>query len=147
MKKRMISLLCALALILGLPGVAFAAEVNPRASYYFSCTDVRAYAKPGSKILIEIDVDATHIMQEVGASYVYIYEQQSDGSYDDVYTYTKEAYPSLIWTNSGCAYVDVTYQGTAGKKYYALVGCYAKDANGAETLYSTTYVVTAAANP
>lgn len=147
MKKRILSLLCAMLVILSLPGVAFAAEVNPRASYYFSCTDVRAYAEPGSKILIEIDVDATHTMQEVGASYVYIYERQSDGSYDVVYTYTKEAYPSLIWRNSSCAYVDVTYQGTAGKKYYALVGCYARDSSGAETRYYETYVVTAAANP
>lgn len=147
MKKRILSLLCAMLVILSLPGVAFAAEVNPRASYYFSCTDVRAYAKPGSKILVEIDVDATHTMQEVGASVVHIYEKQSDGSYDIVYTYRKAAYPSMIWTNSSCAYVDVTYQGIAGKKYYALVGCYAKDSNGAETLYFETYVVTAAANP
>ena len=147
MKKRLIFLLFALVLILGLPGVASAAEVNPRASYYFGSTDVRAYAKPGSKILIEIDVDATHTMQEVGASYVHIFEKQSDGSYDVVYTYTKEAYTSLIWKNSSCAYVDVTYQGTAGRDYYALVGCYAKDSNGSETRYYETYVVTAAANP
>jgi len=144
MKKRIASLLCAFVLILSLPAVACATESAPRASDYFGATDVRAYAEPGSKILIEIDVSATHTMQQVGASEVYIYEQQSDGGYDCVYTYTKEEYPSLIWTNSACAFVDVTYQGTAGTKYYALVGCYAKDSNGAETLFHTTYVVTAA---
>lgn len=147
MKKRIISLFCAILVIMSLPGIALAVEVTPRASDYFGYTSVRAYAKPGSKILIEIDVDATHTMQQVGASKVYIYEQQSDGSYDIVYTYTKEAYPSLIWTNSSCAYVDVTYQGVAGRKYYAYVGCYAKDSSGAETLFDATYVVTAAANP
>ena len=147
MKKRIVSLLCAVLVIMSLPGVACAAEVTPRASDYFSYTSVRAYAKTGSKIIIEMDVDANNAMLEVDASYVYIFEQQCDGSYDVVYTYTKEAYPSLIWTNSSCAYVDVTYQGTAGKDYYALVGCYAKDSNGAETRYYTTYVVTAAANP
>ena len=83
-------------------------------------------------------------MQQVGASDVYIYEQQSDGSYDNVYTYTMDDYPSLIWTNSACAYVDVNYTGTAGKSYHAIVACYAKDSNGAETRYYTTNEVTAA---
>lgn len=143
MKKRILSLLCALVMILSVPVVACAADAEPRASYYFSFTDVRAYAEDNGRILIEIDVNATHTMQEVGASYVHIYEQQSDGDYEAVYTFSKEDYPNLIWTNSTCAYVDVTYQGTIGKKYYALVGCYAKDSNGAETLYDTTRVVTA----
>jgi len=143
MKKRMLSLLCVVCVLLSMPGVACAADITPRASDYFGCTGVRAYAEGGGEILIEIDVDATHMMQEVGASDVYIYEQQSDGDYEIVYTFTKEDYPSLVETNSFFGYVDVTYQGTSGTKYYALVACYAKDKNGAESLYFTTNVVTA----
>ena len=143
MKKKILSLLCAALLILSLPGVACAADVTPRASDYFSFTDVRAYAESGGNILIEIDVEATHTMLQVGASEVYIYEQQSDGDYDVVYTYTKEAYPHLTWSNCGSACIDVNYQGTIGKNYFATVACYARDSNGAEKRYYDTNVVTA----
>ena len=143
MKKRITSLLLAMLLLLNLPTVACAAGDSSRASNYFGFTDVRAYAKSGGKILIEIDVDATHLMQEVGAAEVYIYEQQSNGDYEVVYTYTKEAYPQLIWTNQACAYVDITHQGTVGRNYFALVSCYAKDSRGNETRYYDTNVVTA----
>ena len=143
MKKRILSLLCAVMLLVSLPGVACASDLETRASAYFSYTSVRAYAQSGGKVLFEIDVDATHTMQEVGASDVYVYEQQDDGSWSNVYTFTKEAHPYLIWTNSAGAYVDATYQGTVGKNYYAVVACYAKDSNGAERLYFNTPVVTA----
>lgn len=141
MKKRFFSLFFALFLLLGLSTTTYA--INARASDYFGFTDVRAYAQSGGKILFEIDVDATHTMQEVGASEVYVYEQQSDGSWDIVYTFTKESHPSLIWTNSSCAYVDAVYQGTVGKTYFATVACYAKDSNGYECLYDDTPDVTA----
>lgn len=143
MKKRITSILCALLIIMGLPATACASEVTPRASEYFSFTDVRAYAKGNGKVLIEIDVDATDMMDEVGASVVFIYEQQSDGTYDVVYTFRKEAYPSMIVEDSFFGYVDVIYQGIPGHRYYAYVGCYAKDSNGAETLFFSTNSVVA----
>ena len=141
--KRIASLLCAILILASLPATACAAQVTPRASDYFSCTSVRAYAVGSGKILVEIDVDAAHKMDEVGAAKVYIYRQQSNGIYVIVYTYTKEAYPSLIVEDSYFGYVDVTYPGIAGCKYFARVGCYAKDSNGSEILYFNTNVVTA----
>ena len=141
MKKRLLSLFLAMLLLSGLSTVAYAS--SSRASDYFGATSVRAYAEDNGVILFEIDVDATHTMQEVGASSVYVYEQQDDGSWSNVYTFTKEAHPYLIWTNSTCAYVDAVYQGTVGKNYYAAVACYAKDSNGYERLYGNTPVVTA----
>ena len=141
MKKRFLSLLFALLLLFGLSTAAYA--VDARASDYFGYTSVRAYAKSGGKILFEIDIDATHTMQEVGASEIYVYEQQDDGSWDNVYTFTMDEHSYLIETNSMSACVDATYQGTVGKNYYAAVACYAKDSNGYECLYDDTPVVTA----
>lgn len=143
MKKRIASLLCVLLVIMGLPATACATEVMPRASEYFSFTDVRAYATGNGKVLIEIDINATHKMDEVGASVVHIYEEQANGSYKEVCKYTKAANPNLIVEDSYFAFLDVTYQGTSGKEYYAIVGCYAKDSAGSETLYFYTNVVTA----
>ena len=143
MKKRIAFLLCVLLVIMGLPATACATEVMPRASEYFSFTDVRAYATGNGKVLIEIDINATRMMDEVGASVVHIYEKQTNGTYKEVYKYTKEAYPNLIVEDSFFGYVDITYQGTSGKEYYAIVGCYAKNSTGSETLYFYTNVVTA----
>lgn len=141
--KRIASLLCAILILASLSATACAAQVTPWASDYFGCTSVRAYAVGSGKVLIEFGIDATHKMEEVGASVIHIYKQQTDGSYSVVYTYTKATYPNLIETNSYFGYGDITYQGVSGCKYYALVGCYAKDSNGSETLYFATNVVTA----
>lgn len=143
MTKRMLSLLCALVLVVSLPTAACASEVTPRASDYFSCTGVCAVAIGGGKILIEIDVDATHMMDEVGASYVIIYRELSYGSYQKVYTFSKDTTSGMIIEDSFFGYVDVTYQGVPGERYYAMVGCYAKDGSGSETLFFNTNIVTA----
>lgn len=141
MKKRLLSLFLAMLLLSGLSTVAYAS--SSRASDYFGATSVRAYAENNGVILFEIDVEATHTMQEVGASEVYVYEQQSDGDWEIVYTFRKTSHSSLIWQNSPCAYVDARYQGTIGKKYFATVACYAKDSDGSEKLMFDTPVVTA----
>ena len=141
MKKRFLALLFALLMLFSLSTAICAS--NARASAYFSATDVRAYAKSGGKILFEVDINATHTMQEVGASEIYVYEQQADGSWDNVYTFNMDDHPYLIETNSIGACVDATYQGTVGKNYYALVACYARDSSGYECLYFETSVVTA----
>ena len=141
MKKRLLSLILALLLLAGLPTMVCASV--SRASDYFSATGVLAFAEANGVILFEIDVEATHTMQEVGASEVYVYEQQSDGDWEIVYTFRKTSHSSLIWQNSPCAYVDARYQGTIGKKYFATVACYAKDSDGSEKLMFDTPVVTA----
>lgn len=143
MKKKLLAILCALVLIMGLPATACASDIVPRASDYFSCTSVRAYATGNGKVLVEVGVDATHMMDEVGASYVIIYKELSYGSYEKVYTFSKDTTSGMIVENSFFGYVDVTYQGVPGERYYAMVGCYAKDSNGSETLFFNTNIVTA----
>lgn len=143
MKKRLLSLLCAVILLVSLSTAAYASNAGARASAYFGATSVRAYAKSGGKILFEIDINATHTMQEVGASEIYVYEQQDDGSWDNVYTFTMDEHSYLIETNSIGACVDATYQGTVGKSYFATVACYARDSEGAEWIYDDTPDVTA----
>ena len=78
-------------------------------------------------------------MQELGAEKIYIWEQQSDGSYENEKTYTS----GLIDKNTAAAYRMITYSGTPGVKYYATVVLYAKDSSGSEKLYSSTNVITA----
>lgn len=143
MKKRFLALFCSVSVLLCLTTAAWAANPGARASAYFGATSVRAYAQSGGKILFETDINATHTMQEVGVSEIAVFEKQSDGTWDEVYLFTKEEHPYLIETNSIGACIDATYQGTVGKDYYALVACYAKDSDGYEKLYGETPTVTA----
>lgn len=143
MKKRLLALLFAAAVLFSLSTTVWATNPGARASDYFSYTSVRAYAQSGGKILFETDIDATHTMQEVGVSELYVYEKQSDGTWDEIYIFTMDEHPYLIETNSIGACIDATYQGTVGKQYYALVACYARDSEGAEWLYDETPTVTA----
>lgn len=138
MKKKTIAIFFAVLLITSISGFAAA-----RASEYFSCTAVYATALDDGEILIEYDIDPTHTMLECGAKIVYIYEQQSNGKYEVVCTYRMEDYPDMIQHDTIIGDGEVTYQGTPGRKYYALVGLYAKDSYGSETIYFETYVVTA----
>ena len=141
MKKQFVSLLFVVLMLFGLSTSAYA--LDARASDYFGYTSVRAYAKSGGKILFEVDINATHTMQEVGASEIYVYEQQDNGRWVNVYTFEMDDHPYLIETNTAGAFVDATYQGTVGKNYFATVACYARDSSGAEVLMFDTNDVTA----
>ena len=138
MKKRVPVLIFIVILLVSISTTALA-----RASEYFGCTAVYATALDDGEVLIEYDIDPTHTMLECGAKIVYIYEQQSNGKYEVVCTYRMEDYPDMIQHNTIIGDGEVTYQGTPGCKYYALVGLYAKDSYGSETIYFETHVVTA----
>ena len=138
MKKRIVAIIFALILLVNISGFAFA-----RASEYFGYTAVYAFAKDDGEILIEYDIDPTHRMLECGAKIVYIFEEQSDGDFEVVFSYHMDDYPEMIQHNTIIGDGEVTYQGTPGLQYYALVGVYAKDSSGSETIYFYTNVVTA----
>ena len=138
MRKRIIALVSILLLMVSLTSFASA-----RASEYFSYTSVYATALADGEILVEYDIDPTHKMLECGARVIWIYEEQSNGKFEDVFTYRMDDYPEMIQHNSIIGDGEVTYQGTPGLQYYALVGVYAKDASGSETMYFYTNVVTA----
>ena len=138
MKKKIAVLAFAILLATNISGFASA-----RASEYFGYTAVYAFALDDGEILIEYDIDPTHTMLECGARVIWIYEGQNNSGYEIVRTYRMEDYPDMIQYDSIIGDGEVTYPGTPGKDYYALVGLYAKDQYGSETIYFETRVVTA----
>lgn len=114
---------------------------SARASEYFHRTYVTATHVGGGTLSIMIDLAATGTMQEVGAKEVIVYEKKSNGSYDPVYTFTREAYPSLISHNRLSHVSYVTYYGNTGRTYYVSVAFYAKNANGSQTLWGSSSAV------
>lgn len=139
--KKFLGMILALSIVCALAVPAFAA--TPRASDYFALTEAWATPTGGGSFIVEFDINATDIMKELGAKEITIWEKQDDGSYEEVKTFTRYNTSGLIDTNVAVAYGKVTYQGTAGTKYYATVALYAKNASGSETLYHETRVITA----
>lgn len=139
--KRFFCSVSLLLLMIGMIPTANAAIT--RASDYFAYTDVLAAPTSDGEFLVEFDINATKIMEEVGAEEILIYEQQSSGKYEVVKTFTRYNTTGLIDTNESCAYGKVYYQGTPGVKYFATVALYAKDSDGSETKYRDTRVITA----
>ena len=123
--------------------VSTANAVTPRVSDYFDSIIVDAVAVGHGNVEVQIDIIATDSMKEVGATKVVIYEQTSSGRYSAVKTYTRYNTPSLIVVNSKTAYVDVTYSGKSGTKYYAVVDVFAKNSSASETLTYSSNVITA----
>lgn len=123
--------------------ISSGSAIETRASDYFAATGVWATATGGGKFVVEFDINATDIMDEVGATKIVIKERQSDGSYDIVKTFTRYNTSGLIEKNSSCAYGKVSYTGTPGTKYYATAKLYAKDSNGSETMYQGSNTITA----
>lgn len=133
-KKKLISLsLCIIILVFNL-----ALPASARASAYFTYTNVYADDIGNGTISIKVHVLGTGTMQEIGATQVIVYEEQSNGSYKAVRTYTQSNYPSLISYNRASHISYVTHYGTPGKSYYAVCAFYAKNATGSQTKWSTS---------
>ena len=139
MKQKISRLSAFLLALIALFNMALSAGAVVRASDYFAVTEVWATSRGNGKFIVEFDIGAKRTMQELGAEKIYIWEQQSDGSYENVKTYTS----GLIDKNTAAAYRMITYSGTPGVKYYATVVLYAKDSSCSEKLYSSTNVITA----
>ncbi len=144
MKRKAICALSTLLFLVSLFSVAVPEGFAlANASDYFSVTDVWATAQSGGKVRIDFDINATHQMLEVGAKAIYICEQQSNGKYTIVETYTSDDRPDFINTKSAFGDGYVVYPGTPGVNYYAILELYARDSEGSETLAFSTKVVTA----
>lgn len=124
-----------------LVGTALAAE---QSSLYLS--RYRAWLTPesGGVIDVTIEVQAVDYMDDVGALYVEIWESQDGGAnWDCVTTYYNSMYPELLVQNDVLYYdTPISYEGTAGYKYYAQVCVYAGDSTGSDSrVYVTPTVV------
>lgn len=143
--KRLVSGLLALMLLSSTCFAAVELEYNVRASEYFSSTAVWCKAQGNGKITVNYDIDATKIMDKLGVLYVTIFEQKANSTtWREVKTYDWDNVSSgLTESNTSTTEGTLWYQGVAGAKYYAEVGCYAKLGSGSSVLPQTTRTITA----
>ncbi len=135
-KRRYLAILLCLVL-----AFCMVIPASARASEYFHRTYVKATHVGGGTLSIMVDLAATGTMQEVGATEVVVYEKNSSGIFEPVYTFTREAYPSLVTYNRLSYITYVTYYGEPGKSYYVSAAFYAKNASGSQIKWGDSSVV------
>lgn len=111
---------------------AFAAET--RASEYFDNYTAYVTKLSGGSIKISFNVVGMDTMSMLGASVIKVY----DSNDKLVKTFTYTAYPEMMGSNVMKYSNSVTYSGTAGESYYAVVTFFAKNSSGYEYTYYTT---------
>ncbi|MPM05588.1 hypothetical protein SDC9_51878 [bioreactor metagenome] len=107
-------------------------------SYYSATAD----ADTGSKIVISFDVDATRIMNLVGASYIVV-QEKSNGVWKGVASYFGSTDNGMLDSNTSTYDGSINYTGTSGRQYRALVTVYAGNDTGEDSRTVTTNTVTA----
>lgn len=141
--KHCISLFLLCLLVCSMMVSAFGTET--KGSAYFSAHSVDATPIGNGKIAFEFDILATHTMTELGATFIKVYRENSDGTETLMRTYNQSNTSGLYTTNSNNKYGRVDYTGTVGNKYYAVICMYCENASGRELKTRDTYVVTCVA--
>ena len=137
--KRGIALMLLCLLLCSLMLTAYGAT---QGSTYFSAHSVSATPIGNGKIAFAFDVIATHTMTELGASYIKVYRENSNGTQTLMRTYDQSNTSGLYTTNDNDWGNYVTYTGVVGSKYFAVISLYCENAAGRETKARSTSVVT-----
>lgn len=118
---------------------------SARSSNYLDAYGVVLTPQSGGKIAITVDVDGVRGMTQIGATTVYLYESTNGTDFTRIKTYDYEKYPIMM--GSGLHFLEdiATYNGVAGRYYYAIGYCYAGDETGHDEKPYTTSVVRAKA--
>lgn len=144
--KRFTSLICALLVCAGITITAGAVGIDDyavtRASYYLNYYSAYALASSNEKVIIEFEVDGVGRMDLVGSNYIVLQEKSGD-KWLGVYTYWGSSSNGMLGENTVSHIGKITYSGTAGKEYRALVTVYAKDSTGDDSRTIITNSVTA----
>ncbi len=128
-------LILTLAFCSGIPAMA----VGVRTNYYIDSGGVGISSNGTGLVSVSFDVVGTGRMTKIGASTIYM----KDASGTTVKTYTYPAYSHLQSSNRASYGTSITFYGTTGATYYAVVVLYAANSSGSGTLTVTSDTVVA----
>ena len=132
MKKLYRIVAFALVIVMSFSTVAFAAVLPPaddtQSSKYIASKRAAVTAMGGGTIRIDYSVSAYYSIDELGACQINLYK--STGQL--MKTYYSSAYASMMGYNCGTHSGYVTYPGTVGTGYYAIITFYAEDGSVGE---------------
>lgn len=130
--KRFLQCVCLiLVLSMTLTVPAFAEEVVlPRASDYFAASSAYIEKTTGTQFRVWFEITGLNQMIEIGASAIEIQRSSDLQNWTSVKTFQKQYYPELICADTSYHDGYVTYAGTKGYYYRALITFYARDSKG-----------------
>lgn len=137
--RHILGLVCTFILCAGLTVPAGAAIM---ASDYLTYYSAYALTESGGKVIIEFEVDGTGRMDLVGSSYIVV-QEKSGSTWKGISTYFGSVSNGMLDDSAYSHIGSITYTGTPGKEYRALVTVYAKDSTGDDSRTLTTNIVTA----
>lgn len=143
--KAFISSFLALCMVLSLVITTYA---TTRASAHLDSYCASLTPKNSSKIAITVDVDGTGLMDDIGATKIYVYRSTDNEHFYYLRTFDSKDYPAMMKHNV-YYYCDtpIIFQGVSGYYYYAHVDVYAAKDGGSSTRSYTTSSVQASNNP
>lgn len=106
-----------------------------RSSAYLSMYSAGCNPRSGGEIAIWVDVTGTKPkMDRIGADKIYLYESTDGTNFTRVKIFKSTDYPNMMVSNANDYYkTAVTYQGTPGYYYCAVVYVYAEYDGGSDT--------------
>lgn len=143
MKKSLRWISCVLACVFILSTTVFASE-SPNASAYITGTSASIVAGSNGNLTIYFSVGSPDIMTELGATMIYLYENNGKTTtVAKIFRCTDDGYSYFMAQDAVFHGDNVTYKGTVGYQYYATVYLMARDNTGSDTIAHTTRTVTA----
>lgn len=106
-----------------------------RSSAYLDAYRAGCTPNSNGEIAIWVDVSGTKAkMDRIGADKIYLYESTDGTNFTRVKIFKSADYPNMMVSNANEYYkTAVTYQGTVGNYYYAVVYVYAEYNGGSDT--------------
>ena len=133
--KKLVKRIFALVAAICICSAFLCASAVVDSSLYLDSYSVTATARSTARVIINVDVDATGYMDEVGATSITIYRSADGVEFEPVRTYDYEDYPQLM--GSGLHFNEdvITYYGIPGYYYCAAAYVYAGDETGSDSRY------------
>ena len=121
-----------------------ASAITQRASEYidFCFADISSSSK--GNVTVSFLISSYRSMDKIGATTIYLYEDSGDGfELAKTFRHTSRDYSYILGENEEYYQESVSYDGTSGNDYYAVVYFLAEDESGGDTDKVETTIVTA----
>ena len=143
MKRTGIRIICVIFILaMCISSTALAAET--KASDYIKSYSAATTTTGSSNVRIGFSITGKSIMDKIGVTTIYLYEKpQGSNSWTIVKVFTNADFPSLVAENTSSHSGNVSYSGTSGCQYYAVVYFRAEKGSGSDSRAYTTSVATA----
>lgn len=142
--KRFVRLACLIlsfVMIFAIP--ANAVENTARGSDYFGMRSCYLWKTSSTQFQVWFDVTAMGIMDELGVSTIIVQRSADGEDWENMQTYRKANYSSMICKNTASHASYVTYSGAQPGYYYRAYVCfYAKNSAGTAEYISHTSSIT-----